>query len=145
VIDIGSETLVPLTQVARNFPAPESKRGLDVRVLQRWAHKGLRGVRLDVVRKDGVTCTSYESLGRFLEGLADKLEGGSDVQPLRWHSTDVRSMLARVRQEGRAHRRRGMAGAASRPSPEPRRRGHEGNAIVAAECSQSRVAPASTT
>ncbi|MCK6447145.1 MAG: hypothetical protein L6Q99_12210 [Planctomycetes bacterium] len=145
MIDIGSETLVPLAQVARNFPAPESKRGLDVRVLHRWAHKGLRGVRLDVVRKDGVACTTYESIARFLEALADKLEGSGDVQPLRWHSADVRSMLARVRQERPADRRRGMAGAANRPSPEPRRRGHEGNAIVASECSQSKVAPESTT
>lgn len=101
MIDIGSETLVPLTQVARNFPAPESRRGIDVRVLHRWARKGVMGVRLDVVRRDGIVCTSYEALGRFVDLLVARAEQGGDVQPLRCHSDVVRGFLARVGRDTR--------------------------------------------
>lgn len=97
MIDIGSETLALLTRVARNFPAPESKRGIDVRVLHRWGSDGVHGIRLEIVRKDGCTWTSYEALGRFMERLAREYKLHPDLEPLRYHSEAVRLSLARVR------------------------------------------------
>ena len=86
---------MPLARIARSFPAPGSRRGINVSVLHRWARKGAKGVRLEVVRKDGSVCTSYEALGRFLENVVAKLEHGEGVPPLRWHDDAVRGMLAR--------------------------------------------------
>jgi hypothetical protein len=37
--------------------------------LWRWAARGIRGVRLEVVRVGGTTWTSVEALGRFFAAL----------------------------------------------------------------------------
>ncbi len=118
MIDIGSENLVPLARIARSFPAPDSRRGINVSVLHRWARTGVNGVRLEVVRKDGCVCTSYEALGRFLENVVAKLEHGEGVPPLRWHDDAVRGMLARFNADPKhvAHRCRARRRFCSAPA-----------------------------
>ena len=46
----------------------------DPSTLFRWASKGLRGVRLEVIRIGGTQCTSVEALARFFHRLSEHAE-----------------------------------------------------------------------
>jgi hypothetical protein len=65
MIDPSKESLLPLCKAARLLPSSRSAKGQHVSTLHRWARKGVRGVRLEVIRLGGTTCTSHEALGRF--------------------------------------------------------------------------------
>ncbi len=72
-IDIHTENVAPLSRAARWVP-PVRDRHVHPATLWRWAHRGLRGIRLEVVKVGGSTCTSKEALARFFARLSGDLE-----------------------------------------------------------------------
>lgn len=84
MIDPVTETLVPLCKAAKLLPSSRKSEGQHVSTLHRWARKGLRGVRLEVIRIGGTTCTSHEALGRFFSALSpDESHGQQSVPQIR--------------------------------------------------------------
>lgn len=71
--------LIPLSQVPRlNFlPCRRNGRKLHPSTVFRWAQRGLRGVKLQVVRVGGTLCTTEDALCRFFE----QLTGGVNTPP----------------------------------------------------------------
>lgn len=48
--------------------------------LHRWATDGLKGVRLEVIRIGGTTCTSKSALQRFFNALTAIEDRNDDVE-----------------------------------------------------------------
>ena len=73
--DPSVEQPIPLSEVPRLEWVRRLKRRDGSRLHQstvfRWALHGLRGVRLEVIRCGGQTCTSEAALKRFFAGLAN--------------------------------------------------------------------------
>jgi hypothetical protein len=69
VINIVDEFTIPLRQAAKLLPCRRQGKPAHVATLYRWAHRGLRGVRLETVQIGGTLCTSREALQRFFERL----------------------------------------------------------------------------
>lgn len=63
------ETLLSLAAAAAELPRRRRGKPTHVSTLHRWATRGLRGVRLEVLRVGGTTCTSREALQRFFTRL----------------------------------------------------------------------------
>jgi hypothetical protein len=81
---ISGEQLLPLGRAARELPELRGGRPVNPATLRRWACKGLRGVRLEVLRCGGTVCTSREALQRFflaLSGAAEPSAIGTPRQP----------------------------------------------------------------
>lgn len=88
MIDPVAETLVPLCKAAKLLPSSRKSEGQHVSTLHRWARKGLRGVRLEVIRIGGTTCTSREALGRFFAALSpDESNAPQSAPQLRSNQT----------------------------------------------------------
>jgi hypothetical protein len=68
-IDLFSEQTLPLSAAAKRLPRLRNNRPVSPATLWRWASAGLRGVRLEVVKIGGATCTSVEALQRFFSAL----------------------------------------------------------------------------
>jgi hypothetical protein len=69
MIDIDSEELVPLTNVATMVPPRPNGKRMAVTTAWRWATVGVRGHKIEVVRIGGSKYTSREALGRFLKAI----------------------------------------------------------------------------
>ena len=69
MINIMTEQIVTMVQAARLKPAIRQGRPTNISTLYRWASRGLRGVRLEVVRLGGATYTTVEALQRFADRL----------------------------------------------------------------------------
>lgn len=65
MIDIGTEQLVPLHDVPKILPLRGNGKRIHISAVYRWAQRGVRGTRLEVVRVGGTTYTSREALQRF--------------------------------------------------------------------------------
>ena len=85
MIDIETETLVPLGDVPNIVPRGPHGKPIHVSVAYRWSQKGLHGVRLETVQYGGRRMTSREAISRFVKRLSEKagLAGGSDAPPVR--------------------------------------------------------------
>jgi hypothetical protein len=70
-IDIANETIFPLCEAPNQGRVPCRRRGRKpaVSTFFRWAAKGVRGVRLEVVQVGGTKCTSVSALQRFFDRL----------------------------------------------------------------------------
>jgi hypothetical protein len=66
-IDLLDEDPRPLAQEARDLPRLRGDRPVDPSTLWRWHARGLRGVKLEIVRVGGTACTSKLALRRFFE------------------------------------------------------------------------------
>lgn len=107
-ICIETETPIPLAQVA-HLPCIPRRRGKTGRLhpstVWRWALKGVRGVRLEVVRVGGTLCTSTQALQRFFDRLADTspVTGGPHTHPAAPDQASVERQLDAlgVRADGR--------------------------------------------
>jgi hypothetical protein len=73
-----SERLLTLSAAAREIPGPTG-RGLHVATLWRWAHRGVRGVRLETVMVGGIRYTSREALERFVAATTAAADGTNPV------------------------------------------------------------------
>jgi hypothetical protein len=67
---IASETLLTLKAVAGRYRSPATGRQLHVNSVRRWARKGVRGVRLEVLAVGGLVYTSEEALARWRTAIA---------------------------------------------------------------------------
>ena len=70
-IDIRKELLKTLGQAAKKLPKRRAGKPTAPSTLYRWASIGLRGVKLEVLRVGGCTCTSDEALQRFFDRLTE--------------------------------------------------------------------------
>src|SRR5262245_59625295 len=61
VIDIATETVVTLSDACAYLPPRRRGRMVHTSTIWRWAHSGLRGHRLEVIKIGGHTCTSLEA------------------------------------------------------------------------------------
>jgi len=74
VIDIGNEQLVPLHDVPKILPTRGNGKRVHISAVYRWAQRGIRGTRLEVVRVGGTTYTSREALQRFASTPAEPFQ-----------------------------------------------------------------------
>jgi hypothetical protein len=74
VIDIGNEQLVPLHDVPKILPTRGNGKRIHISAIYRWAQRGIRGNRLEVVRVGGTTYTSREALQRFASPPAEPFQ-----------------------------------------------------------------------
>lgn len=81
MIDLASDQILTLQQAARRLPRRRRGRPVHPATIYRWAHVGLRGVRLEVIRMGGVTCTSTEALQRFFDQLTASTARASSTTP----------------------------------------------------------------
>ena len=65
MIDIGNEQLVSLRDVPRLLPPRPNGKRVHISAVYRWVQRGIRGIRLEVVRIGGTPYTSREALQRF--------------------------------------------------------------------------------
>jgi len=104
-INIRDEELVRLNDVPklRNLPAGRSSGRIHISTVYRWASRGLRGVRLEILQVGGSKCTSIEALQRFFENLTPgsekvgrELPGFQRASP-RWSKRRLREIEAAER------------------------------------------------
>ncbi len=81
MIDLSHESVVSLTDTIKHLPRRRGGRDVHVATLYRWAQRGVRGVRLKILKVGGTKCTSLEALQRFFERLGARAAG--DPQPVR--------------------------------------------------------------
>lgn len=65
MIEIESETLVPLREVSKLLPSRPNGKRVHISAIYRWVQRGIKGIRLDAIRIGGTTYTSREALQRF--------------------------------------------------------------------------------
>jgi hypothetical protein len=87
-IDPFTETTFPLTDVPKHLPPRSGGKRVHVATPFRWASRGVRGIRLEVVRLGGRTYTSEEALLRFFQRIstttaAKSIETAAVATPLR--------------------------------------------------------------
>lgn len=92
MIDLASETLLTFAQACAYLPRRRRGRHAHTSTLWRWATRGLRGHKLEVIRVGGVVYTSREALQRF----ADRLSG---TVPERKGDAAVETRQRRVEKE----------------------------------------------
>ncbi len=71
MIDISTERVVSLTDACKLLPARRMGKKPNLSTLYRWAQRGCRGVKLEVIQVGACKCTSQEALQRFCEALTD--------------------------------------------------------------------------
>lgn len=69
MIDISQERLIALREAPRHLPARPNGKRVHISACYRWINRGVRGVRLEVIRVGGSTYTSLEALQRFADHL----------------------------------------------------------------------------
>ena len=71
LLDLVNEGILTLTQAAKRLPKLRQGRPVHVATLWRWAHHGLRGIKLETMKMGGTRVTSLEALQRFFQKLSD--------------------------------------------------------------------------
>jgi len=69
-IDLGQETLIPVGQIPKLLPPRPNGKRVHISACYRWITRGIRGVKLEVVRIGGSTYTSHEAIARFAAHLS---------------------------------------------------------------------------
>jgi hypothetical protein len=110
VIDIRNEQLVPLPDVPKILPMRGNGKRIHISAVYRWAQRGIRGTRLEVVRVGGTTYTSREALQRFASPPAEPFQAakpdpqGSSKSTARCNASTVFSIGAsRIPPDAEAH------------------------------------------
>jgi hypothetical protein len=82
MIDIGSETLLTLSQAAAGQPCRRQGKRVSTVTLWRWATRGSGGVILETLQTPSGRVTSREALQRFFEALTETRQAGpSSARP----------------------------------------------------------------
>lgn len=102
-IDFTNEKPISLLEAAAlpQIPRRRSGKPIHVSCLYRWAQRGCRGIKLEILQVGGTTCTSLEALQRFFERLTAARNG---------EPTPVRTSAARTRAITNAERELEQAG-----------------------------------
>jgi hypothetical protein len=77
----------PLAQMARSLGRLRDERPVSPSTLWRWASRGLRGVRLEIVRIGGTACTTPDAIRRFLVEVEARRTQTIPEQPTAPHPT----------------------------------------------------------
>ena len=72
MIDIEHETLIPIGEVPRRLPPRSNGKRVHISAVYRWMSRGVRGIKLEVVKVGGSTYTTLEALQRFADWLSAK-------------------------------------------------------------------------
>ena len=88
MIELSSETLVPVRNVPKLLPKRPNGRRIHISAVYRWMQRGVRGEKLEWVKVGGSTYTSREALQRFSDQLSTTYE-----------RPKVRVSLSRIRQK----------------------------------------------
>jgi len=67
---LHQEDLLTIPQAARRLPTRDHGRHVHPSTVWRWTKRGIRGVRLEIVKIGGSTYTSQEALQRFSDRLS---------------------------------------------------------------------------
>lgn len=98
MIDPEKEELLTLTQAARLIPSSHDGKKTSPSTLFRWASRGLKGVRLEILQVGGKR-TSKEALTRFYLALSNKcgtlIEATPPMNPS--HEAAIARATARVK------------------------------------------------
>jgi hypothetical protein len=82
MIDVGSETLLTLSQAAAEQPCRRQGKRVSTVTLWRWATRGSGGVILETLQTPSGRVTSREAIQRFFEALtASRQAGSSSARP----------------------------------------------------------------
>lgn len=76
MIEIGTEELVSLRDVPKLLPAKGNGKRIHISAVYRWVQRGIKGIRLEVIRIGGTSYTSREALQRFASP-----RGGVQAEP----------------------------------------------------------------
>ena len=71
MIEICSETLIPIREAPRHLPPRPNGKRIHISACYRWISRGVRGVYLEAIRIGGSTYTSKEALQRFADQLGN--------------------------------------------------------------------------
>ena len=74
-INSTDETIISLTDAAKELPRRRGGKRPHIATLYRWTTSGCRGVQLEYVQIGGTRCTSREALARFFERLTLASQG----------------------------------------------------------------------
>ncbi len=77
MIDIGSETLLTLSQAASQQPCRRQGKKVSTVTLWRWATSGSGGIILETLQTPSGRVTSREALQRFFERLSAPVQAGA--------------------------------------------------------------------
>ncbi len=94
MIDLCSETLIPIREAPRHLPKRLNGKRIHISACYRWISRGVRGVRLDSIKIGGSTYTSIEALQRFanrLSGSGNASRPRVEVSPARQQEIDFAS------------------------------------------------------
>jgi hypothetical protein len=80
-IDVNSERMITLAQLARRLPCRRGDRPVSPATIHRWRNPGLRGVRLACAKIGGIWHTSLEAYQRWVERLTAAAESVDPVVP----------------------------------------------------------------
>lgn len=64
------ESMIPLNQVPRIFPALRHGKRVNVATIFRWTNEGCQGVRLKFVKLGSTRCTTREWIAEFVSRLS---------------------------------------------------------------------------
>lgn len=70
MIDLLTEQLISIHEVPKFVPAQPNGRRVHISSCYRWISRGVRGVKLEVLRIGGRCYTSVEALQRFFDQLS---------------------------------------------------------------------------
>lgn len=98
MIDVMTESLVPLKEVPRLLPPRDGDRPIHISAVYRWVQRGVRGKRLESVRIGGTTYTSREALQRFAETKDDPARAGRPAPTPRRRQRQIEAASLRVRE-----------------------------------------------
>ena len=118
VIDVGTDPLLSLTQLARRLPRRRNDRPVAPSTVHRWRYPGIRGVRLECIRVGGAWCTTLRAVQEFCDRLTGAQESGPADAP--GNSTTGKDDRHQARIETELDRE---LGAAHVPHADPDRRG----------------------
>lgn len=79
MIDVASESLIPLRDVPRCLPPRPNGKHVHISAVYRWTLRGIRGVVLETIQVGGTRYTSREAIQRFSERLTGP--GPATLQP----------------------------------------------------------------
>ena len=72
VAKLLTEELLSLTDAAKEVPRPEGQKPPHVATVWRWAIKGVRGNKLEIVKIGSRKFTSREAITRFVAAANEK-------------------------------------------------------------------------
>jgi len=100
MINMFEEELLTLREAVTKLPRRRRGRKPHVSTLWRWATRGLRGVRLEVIRVGGTLCTSREALQRFCEKLTEQQEAARTTSARKSREKGIADAEAELSRDG---------------------------------------------